>query len=229
MIGDSGTSAAEYHQPNRRGDITHIWMELKNTGWMRIWDGAIPMLRRPFRDIYRYVTYVKDPGGNWSVNEPVIPHWSNLTGGNADRSTNYWLGDFATADAGGMSGSRGYVDMEDLSVLSTSYFKRVGSGATDYCNIGPILTENGSVGKSIPNPDYPNGYVNFYDLVPFSFNYNMVSPVDSVKEFLIMPDPNTITNFGTLDAAPVVSYHPHNRNTDSGRFFVQCLCCIKWK
>jgi hypothetical protein len=198
------TSAAQAAINNNRGDVySHVdgswtyWLDAE-AGWSNANAAST------FRDIYRYITFVKDAGGNWSVNKPVIGHWDHLTAGNADRSTNYWLGDFTPADAGGMSGSAGFVDTEDLDVLAASYFKQVGAGAAAYCNIGPVLTENGNVGKGIPNPDV-NGFVNFYDLVPFSFNYNMVSPVGGAKEFLIMPDPNTTRAFAALDETPSVS------------------------
>lgn len=190
-------ASASYTGPNNRGDIltTHVsggdtyWLDAQ-LGWVE-GTGNAPA----FRDIYRYVTFVKDAGGNWSVGEPVVM----LT--NADRSTNYWLGDFSTADAAGLFGSRGYVDTEDLGLLSPVYFTNTGG----YRNIGPVVVENGNIGKGIPNPE-GSGAINFQDLVPFSFNFGVVSPVGIIAtEFVVQPDISQYRPFGSLDAAPEVA------------------------
>ncbi|MCB9365886.1 MAG: T9SS type A sorting domain-containing protein [Calditrichaeota bacterium] len=194
------TSAA-YGVNNPRGDFhshvdggTTYWLDAQ-TGWV---DGNGNA--NTYRDIYRYVTFVKDAGGNWSISEPVVLLQ------NADRSTNYWLGDFATADDTGDPSSRGRVDNWDLDLLSLVYFTPAGG----YRNIGPVNpVENGNVGKGIPNPD-GTGLINFQDLVPFSFNYANVSPVGGLKEFSIQPDPADARPFSALDEAPVVDLTVEN-------------------
>ncbi|MCL4306537.1 right-handed parallel beta-helix repeat-containing protein [bacterium] len=194
----SGTiTSATYGTNNNRGDLyTHIdgsttyWLDAQG-GWV---DGDTNSAT--YRDIYRYVTFVKDAGGNWSLNSPVAMLQ------NADRSTNYWLGDFSTADDPGPVNSRGRVDNDDLAILSPVYFTNAGG----YRNIGPVWlpAENGTVGKSIPDPDGA-GAINFQDLVPFGFNYGAVSPVGGLKEFSIQPDPLQYRPFNSLDEAPVVA------------------------
>jgi len=189
-------TSASYAGLNNRGDAltTHVdggatyWLDAQG-GWVE-GNGNAPA----FRDIYRYVTFVKDAGGNWSVGAPVV-----MTT-NADRSTNYWLGDFSTADAAGMTGSRGYVDTEDLGLLSPVYFTNTGG----YRNIGPVVVENGNIGKGIPNPE-GSGAINFSDLVPFSFNFGMVSPIGYPTEFVVQPDVTQYRPFGQLDVAPQVT------------------------
>ncbi|MFZ5432218.1 MAG: right-handed parallel beta-helix repeat-containing protein [Calditrichota bacterium] len=190
----SGTvTSAAFANNNNRGDFhQHVdggytyWLDAA-TGWVD-GDGNAA----DYRDIYRYVTFVKDAGDNWSIDESVI------VGTNADQSTNYWLGDFSTADNSGDPMSRGRVNTEDLTLLSAVYFTAVPG---DYRNIGPWHYENGNIGKSLPDPDGA-GMVNFSDLVPFSFNYNMVTPVGESLEYLVMP--GSLHPFSTLDAEPDV-------------------------
>ncbi len=183
-----------YGANNNRGDFhTHVsggtyWLDAE-TGWVD-GDGNAAA----YRDIYRYVTFVKDAGGNWSVGAPV-----SMTV-NADRSTNYWLGDFSTADGAGLPGSRGRVDSDDLGLLSPVYFTNTGG----YRNIGPVVVENGNIGKGIPDPD-GLGAINFSDLVPFSFNYGMVGPVTNPLEFVIEPGVADVRPFNRLDEMPSVS------------------------
>ncbi|MCL4306642.1 T9SS type A sorting domain-containing protein [bacterium] len=190
-------TSATYGANNNRGDFyTHVdgpttyWLDAQGT-WV---DGNGNAAA--YRDIYRYVTFVKDAGGNWSLNAPVAMLQ------NADRSTNYWLGDFSTADDVGDPYSRGRVDNDDLASLSAVYFTNAGG----FRNIGPVNTpvENGNIGKGIPNPD-DGGLINFQDLVPFSFNYAEVTPVGEAKEFMIQPDPLQYRPFNRLDEAPVVA------------------------
>ena len=70
------------------------------------------------RDIYRYVTFVRDAAGNWSQ----VGSYTLLT--NADRSTNYWLGDFSL-HAGNPPSSRGVVEGVDLGLSFAHYFQSV--------------------------------------------------------------------------------------------------------
>jgi hypothetical protein len=152
------------------------------------WKDDIGTDDTPLRSIYRYVTFVRDAVGNWST---VAPSTYTLTA-NADRSTNYWLGDYAPLH--GLGGPTGYVDGPDLTLLSAHYFEAVGP-ATSYLDIGPENHENG-YGKGIPNPDQQ---INFYDLLPFSFNFGIVTPGGFNIHF---PDTKPFSN---LDEQPVVS------------------------
>jgi hypothetical protein len=116
------------------------------------------------RSIYRYVTFVRDRAGNWSqVSSYALQD-------DADRSTNYWLGDF-TGDTLSNPVPRGVVEGVDLGLLSTYYFKRTVAGggiAPNYFDIGPENHEN-AYGKGIPNT--LDHYINFSDLLPFSYNF----------------------------------------------------------
>ncbi|MBI5060521.1 T9SS type A sorting domain-containing protein [candidate division KSB1 bacterium] len=178
---------------NNRGDFhQHItdsdtfWLDA-DAGWID-GDGNAST----YRDIYRYLTFVRDAGGNWSTG------FAPTMGVNADRSTNYWLGDFSTADGVGPTSSRGRVDSDDLTLLSVVYFSSV---VGDFRNIGPVLVENGGVGKGIPTPDVA-GTIDFSDLVPMTFNYNMVAPVGNPLEFWMAPLPEELPPFDRLDQAP---------------------------
>jgi len=151
------------------------------------WKDVIGTDDTPLRDIYRYVTFVRDAVGNWSF---VSTTYTLLT--NADRSTNYWLGDYAPLHGG--SGSPGVVDGPDIGLLSVHYFTTV-QPAWDYLDIGPENHEN-AYGKGIPNPDQE---INFADLLPFSFNFGVVQPGGfNVR----LPETKP---FSGLDAEPVVS------------------------
>ncbi|MFH1011764.1 MAG: cohesin domain-containing protein, partial [bacterium] len=140
------------------------------------------------RDIYRYVTFVKDNGGNWSQ----VSNYTILT--NADRSTNYWLGDYTMDVVDDPDASTGRVGGADLVMLSGVYFTAAPPTAAFY-DIGPENHEN-SYGKGIPTPD---GSINFSDLVPFSFNFGVVAPGGFNIHF---PDTKP---FSGLDEQPVVS------------------------
>ncbi len=196
QTGISGTiSSLDYTGLN--GHLVNDHAGVDSSYWLdrdASWASGAPSAT--YRDVYRYVTFVRDNGGNWSTGA-VVPHWDFPNGGNADRSTNYWLGDFAASDAGGFGS--GHVNSEDVTVLSTYYFTAAGN----YTNVGPVVVENGSVGKGIPNP--PDAMINFQDFVVLGFNYGMVSPVNSAPtEFLVPHIPNTPT-FDQLDSEPVVS------------------------
>lgn len=187
------TSGSYTGMPNNRGDLSiHVagldtfWLDAE-AGWN---DGQGNALAH--RDIYRYVTFVRDAGGNWSVGDSVEMMV------NADRSTNYWLGDFSPADSSGDPFSSGRVDTDDLSLLSSVYFTNTGG----FCNIGPVITENGNIGKGIPDPD-AIGTIDFLDLAPFSFNFHSVSPVGITEtEFVVRPDPSRSRPFSQLDQVP---------------------------
>lgn len=161
-----------------------------NTYWLdqdALWQNASGVT---YRDIYRYVTFVKDNGGNWSL----VGTYS--IGTNADRSTNYWLGDY-TADVTNPA-PYGWVGGADLDLLSVVYFTTTANGGgttANYFSIGPENHENG-YGKGIPTPD---NYVNFLDLIPFSFNFGVVTPTGFNIHF---PDTKP---FSGLDEQPVVS------------------------
>jgi hypothetical protein len=152
------------------------------------------------RDIYRYVTFVEDAGGNWSM---VASYTLNK---DADRSTNYWLGDYVPFDTPG-SLVYGRVNSEDLGALSANYFTVV-QPAWNYLDVGPENHENG-YGKGIPTPD---GSVNFFDLVPFSYNYGIVAPVGTQGEYRVVEPSSSGHSIGELDAQPVVSVTRTNEN-----------------
>jgi len=145
------------------------------------------------RDIYRFVTFVKDAGGNWSELSACT---QNV---NADRSTNYWLGDFSMDLDDDITGSSFAVEGYDLSLFTSAYFKRVPPAHARY-DIGPEtgfpIGENG-VGKGIPQPD---DTVNFYDLIPFSFNFYTTG----ANTWSIDPVPTTPKFENTLDVTPIV-------------------------
>jgi hypothetical protein len=120
------------------------------------------------RDIYRYASFVKSACGLWS----------RLAGGyaigsNADRSTNYWLGDYTMDVSNDPDGSSGAVNTADKILLSQDYFEATVANegtAANHIDIGPENSENG-MGKGIPSP---NGFIDFDDLVPFSVNFGSV-------------------------------------------------------
>lgn len=121
------------------------------------------------RDIYRYVTFVQDGGGNWSV---VGSYTLNA---NADRATNYWLGDYSREVTVSPDASDGDVFSADLSLLSGVYFTSTvadGGPTPNFYDIGPENAENG-VGKGQPAPD---SLIDFSDLIPFSFNFGTTGP-----------------------------------------------------
>ncbi len=198
QTGPYGTvTSAAYSDQNNRGDVLTTHVEGSETFWLEAessWSDGNEN-SSAYRDVYRYVTFVRDAGGNWSIGDTV----SVLQ--NADRATNYWLGDFSTADAVGDTHSRGRVDTDDLSLLSAVYFTTTGG----YRNIGPVVVENGGTGKGLPDPD-PAGMIDFDDLVPFSFNFGVVSPVGiTTTEFAILPNARAHISFQSLDNVPSVS------------------------
>lgn len=144
------------------------------------------------RDVYRYVTFVKDAGGNWS--QVAGPSYYALNV-NADRSTNYWLGDYSRDATTDPNGSSGTVNTADLSLLSGVYFTAVPPTPAFY-DIGPEDAENG-IGKGNPTPD---GSIDFFDLVPFSFNFGTTGP----STFSLDPDFREVPSFRNLDETPAV-------------------------
>ena len=110
------------------------------------------------RDVYYYTVVVIDKALNKG---PAVASAQ-------DRSTNYWLGDVAptTPDLG-----NGRVFSEDISVLSSTYFKIHGEGGyLNTCDVGPTddMSRTG-----IPTTD---NVINFEDLIVFSMNYDVDSP-----------------------------------------------------
>lgn len=150
-----------------------------------------------YRDVYRFVTFVKDVSGNWSE---VSSYGHGLT---ADRSTNYWLGDVTMDLDDDMPGnaSSGAVEGADKSIFRTSYFKGASTGYLPKCDIGPEtgfpVGENG-VGKGIPMPD---DSVNFWDLLPFSFNFYTTG----YHTWSLNPNPVTPALVKSLDQQPQVT------------------------
>jgi parallel beta-helix repeat protein len=114
------------------------------------------------RDIYWYAGFTKDAAGNWS--DP------NMTLGTAtDRATSYWLGD-VTGILGGPADGSVFGAAGDAHRLSVVYgTSPAGDPEVDY---GPE-TEDHGIGTGIPVPD---DAINWRDLKPFSFNYNIVGP-----------------------------------------------------
>jgi hypothetical protein len=116
------------------------------------------------RDIYWYAGFTKDAAGNWSA--------VNMTlGTGADRMTSYWLGD--VTDIAGVGGPDGLVFgfTGDVGRLTSAYGTVSGAPFWDNTvDYGPE-TEDHGIGRGIPQPD---DVINYLDLKPFSFNYNMV-------------------------------------------------------
>ena len=184
------TTPALYDKPSYTDDYHP---NVSPTHWLdydAAWTDATPA-----RDIYRYITFVKDVAGNWSDAGTAVTQ--------LDHSTNYWLGDFDPYHTGaGIGTSEGRVNIQDLTTLSVNYFQTVPPAAS-YCSINDDGNYENAPGKGIPDPDL---IINFLDLVVFSFNYGMVSPVgvNEGTEFSIPPSP-TAPRFDQLDAQPVIT------------------------
>jgi hypothetical protein len=154
--GLSGTTSAAYTQLNGKGRLVHGGPD--SSYWKD--EDATWQDESEHRGIYRYITFVKDAAGNASL---VSGYGLNT---NADRSTNYWLGDYSRDASPDPNGSSGIVNTQDIALLSAYYFMSVPQ-APGYLDIGPENAENG-YGKGIPSPD---GQIDFLDLVPFSMNF----------------------------------------------------------
>jgi hypothetical protein len=183
-MGAVATTSTLFNGLNGKGNNNHsgpglMFWEDEDASWVN---------NSEDRDIYRYVTFVRDNGGNWSQ---VAGYAINT---NADRATNYWLGDYTRDLLVSPDASDGIVDGPDLGYLSGVYFTAV-IPATRIFDIGTENAENG-IGKGIPIPD---GVINFNDLVPFSFNYGIVTP-----NSFNLRHPNTPEFAPQLDAQPVV-------------------------
>jgi len=115
------------------------------------------------RDIYYYQAFLYDKAYNYGPAD---------SGAHA-RSTNYWLGDVAPYNPNTGAIGDGYVNQDDMTVLSASYFTHAGGpGFNPLCDIGPE-SQSPAIGRGIPMPDKS---IDFHDLVPFSFNYGVVNP-----------------------------------------------------
>ncbi len=133
---------------------------------------------RDNRDIYWYAGFTQDAAGNWSDANMML-------GTGADRATSYWLGD-VTDIGGNLYAYDGQVlgSVGDVHRLSVVY----GSPATadpevDY---GPETQEHG-IGRGIPMPD---NVINYKDLLPLSFNYNIVGPSGDCDNWPLLPGTN---------------------------------------
>ncbi len=182
--GSVGTTATAFSGLNGKGNNIHngpgsVYWKDEDASWVD---------ESEDRGIYRYVTFVQDNAGNWSQ---LGGYTLNI---NADRSTNYWLGDYSREVTTSPDPSDGDVFTADLSLLSSVYFTSV-PPTPGFFDIGPENAENG-IGKGIPTPD---GFINFSDLVPFSFNFGLTGP----GTFNVRTPSSQPLN--TLDQAPVVS------------------------
>ncbi|MCP4547995.1 MAG: hypothetical protein GY835_16140 [bacterium] len=105
------------------------------------------------RGVYHYEIFARDAGYTYS--SPALA---------GDRSTNYWLGD--------VSGDDGYVDVVDITILGSGYGRtEEQAGFLPICDVGP--TDDWSR-LGVPIPD---GSVDFNDLMIFSMNVGVVSPL----------------------------------------------------
>lgn len=163
-----GTTSLAFNGLNGKGVNDHAGVD--TSYWLdsdSLWSDSAG-----HREIYRYITFVQDAGGNWSQDTLFVLNQ------NADRSCNYWLGDFVPLDTIGTPASCGRVNSEDLAALSAHYFTTT-EATWGYLDIGPEHREN-QLGKGIPIPD---GVIDFFDLLPFSDNYGLVAPVGTVGEY----------------------------------------------
>jgi hypothetical protein len=189
--GMASTASGEYNIANGQGHI--VFGGPENSYWLdqdSSWNDE-----SEDRGIYRYVTFIKDAGGNLST---VAGYSLNM---NADRSTNYWLGDYTRDVTPDPNGSSGIVSTADLSLLSAIYFTSVPPTASLY-DIGPENSEN-DLGKGIPSPD---GQIDFFDLVPFSANFGATGP----NSFHVN-SPHRRPTFN-LDAQPLAAIRRVNQN-----------------
>ena len=127
------------------------------------------------RGIYYYRGFVVDQAGNYSL--------ANGSGNDADRSTNYILGDLGSGP--GIIGDSEYdgsVDFDDLSLFSLLYFEPDANPpgwpypAAKEADFGPTSNnKTHGIGSSFGIPDN-DGAVEFEDLMIFSMNYNYTAP-----------------------------------------------------
>jgi parallel beta-helix repeat protein len=131
------------------------------------------------RDIYWYAGFTQDAAGNWSS--------ANMTlGTGADRATSYWLGDVAGVVPGPPDG-KVFGVTGDVHRLSAAYGTTPASGTPPWDNTvdyGPESQEHG-IGRGIPTPD---DVINYKDLKPFSFNYNIVGPSGDCVNWPLPPE-----------------------------------------
>jgi parallel beta-helix repeat protein len=108
------------------------------------------------RDIYYYQAFVFDKAYNYGLADA----------GARDRTTNYWLGDVRPTVYDGQ------VETADISALGATYYVAPGGPTWDNeCDVGPT-DDNSRTG--IPGPD---NSVDFEDMMIFSMNYGVVTPL----------------------------------------------------
>lgn len=130
------------------------------------------------RDIYWYAGFTCDEAGNWSARNMTL-------GTGADRMTSYWLGDVTNFDGTGDPEGKVLGAAGDVHRLSVVYGSS--SPATDpEVDYGPETQDHG-IGRGIPMPD---DVINYQDLLPFSFNYNIVGPLDDCDNWPLLPGMN---------------------------------------
>lgn len=133
---------------DRMGAITQGFTQVYSGLGTSLLDPVLP------RDVYRYVAIAKDQAGLYSSVGP----------GQRGRTTNYFLGDFATP-------FNGTVHIADLVRLSNAYSTVEGDGFYyPQADIGPS-DSNGPLG--IPLTD---NRVDFEDLMLFAMNYGITGP-----------------------------------------------------
>ncbi|MCC6396168.1 MAG: T9SS type A sorting domain-containing protein, partial [Bacteroidetes bacterium] len=123
------------------------------------------------RGIFYYRGFVFDQAGNYSV--------ANGSGNDADRSTNYILGDLGSGPGNiGDTPYDGSVDFDDLSLFSYLYFEPDANAPgwpypeAKEADFGPTSNnKTHGIGSSFGIPDN-DGAVEFEDLMIFSMNYN---------------------------------------------------------
>jgi len=126
------------------------------------------------RDIYWYAGFTQDAAGNWSAADMTL-------GTGTDRATSYWLGDVAGLALGPPDGLvfGGF----DLGRLTSAYGTSPPSPSFDNTvDYGPETQEHG-IGRGIPTPD---DVIGWKDLLPFSFNYNIVGPSGSCSSWPLL-------------------------------------------
>lgn len=173
--GPYGTvTSATYADQNNRGDVLTTHIEGSKTFWLDAeasWSDGDEN-SSAYRNVYRYVTFVRDAGGNWSVGDPFQFSRMRI----ARRIIRWEFSAPPTLLEIHIAGQSGYGRLKSIVCRVFYSYRR------SYRNIGPVVIENGGAGKGIPDPD-PAGMIDFDDLVPFSFNFGVVSPVGITTEF----------------------------------------------
>jgi hypothetical protein len=171
-------------------------------------DGGGTLFDDDTRDIYWYAGFTQDAAGNWSA--------ANVTlGTGTDRATSYWLGD--VTDISGMFGPDGQVFgfTGDVGRLTSAYGTAPASPFWDNTvDYGPETEEHG-IGRGVPIPD---DVINYKDLKPFSYNYNIVGASGDCSTWPLLhnhPPHNLKVNVQEVAVwlEPVPSSSPHKTLT----------------